>query len=1038
MLAVSLFIVASSAGSLADMPHAWLPENLALSNALIDGNPRTYEQFEIDPHFDPVCFGLEFPEAKKIGCVEIDFASLGWRVYEPSAPSTRIEAKVGGAWKTVETKLTKNYDKIDELAKHQGRGWSTWQFRFEPLKVEGIRIYTLASANNDASYRCIVPSRFAALEHAVKDLKPSEAPYALPKWLEPGANLAVGGVQAQGTIRWSKPVLINKLAARGIEGAEYLAGDQWRPCAICQRTDGSLTFLPVATKAVRVRAKGRVGAFLDMDAKRYFEAVEKSRSDMLGERFKSGRQDLASMESLLLPIDFSMVALGRPADLHETMMNWAGLFWMVETSACEKPSGEALPVQALDRWFLPVVDGEQLAQDIMATESKYLDGWLPATVTKSGNIEQTVYVTAPGSKVYANIAELSVKNATNAKKTFKVGYAMGRRRLYSAAGEYWTPFLADPQPTGYTLDKDGQTVRNKEGEAVFWSPVPGKLGGTAYEAVFETELTVEPKKTGQVAFAMPSVDEPLKAMPELDVKTLRNEFKDYWTGLMAKVATIDIPEKPFNDLVKNLLAQCLIITLDGDEVRYGAYFYESYFGIEEGWPAVALAQYGFGDEAKQVLRTMLKPQFMNKGDYHHQYRNGLDPWYAIMIGRLLQDDSWLKEILPISKECADWTIKVIAENKDANWGGVLPKHIYGGDVGMPAYSFYSNATCWRELHDTAWLCGHLGETDLAKTYQVKAESYRTRLNELADKLVDRSNGVPFLPMSFDLDTPSGHRDKEPAYPFLATRTSRGDTWGYVGNYWNLFAPTMMEVRLFDSTDERSSWIPDYMRRRGGLITGMARFDAGYDAGYSKGYIESLLQHGRREDYLTSLYGILAHGMSRNLLSSPEVSGIFPLRIDNLTLYREYERYRWNPYYRWMVDWISSWQSQEGEPTSAGPGMALQLIRSALVREDFSEDPTRKLLLLDGAPSHWFEKGKRVAFKDLRTFFGLASLKVECRGDSMSVEASLPAVPCRLRLPHPSSKPLVKVTVDGKDWTGFKGDEIELPNGAEIKKIEVKY
>jgi len=1038
MLAVGLVVLASWTGSLAGMPHAWLPENLNLSQALVDGNPRTYELFEIDAQFDPVCFGLEFPKPQKASCVEIDFASLGWRVYEPEPSATRIEAKVGGQWKTVEADLVRNYDRVGELAPHQGRGWSIWQFRFKPLSAEGIRLYAQASAHNDPGFRCIVPSRFAVFESAPQDLKPSPAPYAAPRWLEPGSDLAVGGRQSRGTVRWSKPVVLNRLVAKEIGDVEFLAGGEWKPAAVWKRDDNSVAFAPVSTVAVRAQAKGRIQAYFDPDGRRYFEAVEKSRSDLLGERFRAGQANLASMESLLLPIDFSMVAIGRPADLHETMVNWAGQFWMVEASACEKPDGTALPVQAVDRWFLPIVDGRQRSKDVFSTRTKCLKGWLPAMVTQCENVEQTVFVTAPGSGVYANIAELTIVNESTKSKTFRVGYAMGRRRLYNSPGEYWTPFLSDPQPTGYTLDKDGQTVRNKDGQIVFWSPQPGRLVGTPYEAVFETEVRVELKKTARIAFAMPSVDEPLKTMPPVEPQSLRKEFEEYWNGLMSRVAKVDIPEAPINDIVKNLLAQCLIITLDGDAVRYGAYFYESYFGIEEGWPAVALAQFGFADEAKRILRTMLRPEFMSKADYHHQYRNGLDPWYAITIGRLLQDDAWLREILPISKECADWTVKVTGENKDPKWGGTLPKHIYGGDIGMPAYSFYSNATCWRGLHDTAWLCTHLGETEAAKTYREKADAYRKRLLELADALVDRSNGVPFLPMSFDLDTPSGNREKEPAYPFLATHTTSGDTWGYVGNYWNLFAPTMMEVRLFDASDDRSKWIPDYMGRRGGVITGMARFDLGYDAIYGKGYMESLLELGRREDFLTSLYGMLAHGMSRNGFSCPEVSGIFPLRVDNLAMYREYERYRWNPHYRGMGQWLAGWQNQEGEPLSAGPGMALQLIRTALVREDLSEDPPRRLILLDGAPSLWFEDGKKLAFEGLRTYFGLASLRVASKAGLCEVDVSLPGVPCTVRLPHPQGKPISKVWIDGRAWAGFESDRIELPDGSKAAKIRVEY
>ena len=57
-------------------------------------------------------------------------------------------------------------------------------------------------------------------------------------------------------------------------------------------------------------------------------------------------------------------------------------------------------------------------------------------------------------------------------------YGMGRRRMYNAAGEPWTPFLSDPEPTGYKLDSDGKTVRNAAGEIVFCSLQPGRTASS--------------------------------------------------------------------------------------------------------------------------------------------------------------------------------------------------------------------------------------------------------------------------------------------------------------------------------------------------------------------------------------------------------------------------------------------------------------------------------------------------------------------------------------------------------------------------------
>ena len=64
----------------------------------------------------------------------------------------------------------------------------------------------------------------------------------------------------------------------------------------------------------------------------------------------------------------------------------------------------------------------------------------------------------------------------------------------------------------------------------------------------------------------------------------------------------------------------MIALRDGQQLKYGAYWYEDYFGVEEGWPIVALAQYGHPDQAQSAAEIMLSPQLMDKTNYHHQYR----------------------------------------------------------------------------------------------------------------------------------------------------------------------------------------------------------------------------------------------------------------------------------------------------------------------------------------------------------------------------------------------------------------------------------
>ncbi len=1042
-------------------PKSWTPNERVLPQRVCDGNPNTYELLHTGLNQDPADFGLEWKTPTKISTVRFGFASLGGRTYEPDAGLSTLEFKSKGIWKSLRTELTLDTTHDKDLAQVAGRGTVWWTFRFEQTLVEAVRLRALSSAHSDPGYQCIaleeIESSLDSRAFVPGRVNEIGSRSANPGWLMAGANLAApdsGATISRGVlteVRWGKPVILNSVHAvvAGNELAiEFLAGKDWRPVSKTPHSNtNTYPFLPVSTRAVRVHTLQPLTVHLDDEARRYFESVKNSRVDVLGERFRHSQvRDLAEMESYLSPLNFSKAAIGRPGDLHETMSMWTGTFLMVENSAgMDSQTGLKLPSQDLDRWFAPCATKQRLGGDWMRTHSRYLDGWLPATVTEmeEGSLayRQTLFVTAPGQTNYGNISIVEVTNRAAQITSGHFSYAMGLRPIYA---NNWTPFSQDPLPTDYRLDSDKKVVRNLRGEIVLQAFEPGIWSGTAKENHLGYDFTLNPGQTRLLCFYLPNVDAPIRKPAVIDAKKELEAFKSWWNNLLKKGATLDVPEQPINDLYRNLIAQALIITLDGNLVRYGAYQYEAYFGVEEGWPAVALAQYGFAEPAKRISELMLAPEQMDKGNYHHQYRNGLDPWYAITIAKLTGDMNWLQTLEPTLRSCAEWTIKVTHDNLDPKYGGTLPKHIYGGDIAMPAYSLYSNATCWRGLHDTAEALEMLDrafkreESPDVSRYREEAEKYRKRILELADSLVDKSNGENFLPMSFDLETPFGHKDKEPSYPFLATHTTSGDIWGYVGNYWNLFAPLLLEVHLFDIGDKRQSWIPKTIETHGGLITGLARFDLGLDHIYGKGYIESLLQQGRREDFQSAFYGLLANGMSRNLFSSPEVSGVFPLRTDNLTQYREHEREQWNWFYRFMGPWVAGWQNQEGEPLSAGAGMALQILRMALVREDDRQDPAVGLRLLDGAPAHWFEDGKHVAVKGMRTFFGKVAFRVESHGGNYKAWIKAPNVPFTIYLPHSKGLELKEVRVNGILCKTFSANEISIKEHSVEAIIDARF
>jgi hypothetical protein len=307
---------------------------------------------------------------------------------------------------------------------------------------------------------------------------------------------------------------------------------------------------------------------------------------------------------------------------------------------------------------------------------------------------------------------------------------------------------------------------------------------------------------------------------------------------------------------------------------------------------------------------------------------------------------------------------------------------------------------------------------------------------ISDQLVDQGTDPPFLPMSFELGTSGAadYRQKESSYPFLSPDVPATDTPAYLANYWNLFAPMMLEVKPFAVTDPRASWIPRYIEERGGLLAGLTRFLMGLDAEYGKGYYESLLENGDRTRFLTSLYGLFAHGMSSNLYSFPEVAGVFPLRTSNEANWREHMREIWNWYFKWD---FGGWHTTEGDPLSAAPGMALQLLRLALVRETM-ESAQDELRLLDGAPVQWFLPGKQITIDRAPTFFGQCSLSVVSEAGVIRAhvqrEKGFRAKVTTLRLPGEDGRHIRSVQLNGQEYRDFSGDEIRLPAGDSVDLV----
>ncbi|MBM4045424.1 MAG: hypothetical protein FJ279_09935 [Planctomycetes bacterium] len=896
------------------------------------------------------------------------------------------------------------------------------------------------------------------------------------------------------TVSWTRPKMLSycvvdpkELGSCELPKAEWWDGREWRPVPRpSPRSKGGgrmeVSFDPVATTALRVSGGEikSVEAGLDAEGKAWFEAARASGFDVLGEaarkRSAANEPDYETVASLALPLDFLRGFIGRPDDDVETIVTWNGTLLQSLTL-----TGSA--VKGQDRWFAFAVNGELPGGNPELADAKCLEGWLPGVelawrpvrlwrivrekapaIAGGPNLlgeepqqvgdselrpplqcNLTAFTTASGDKVYADLTRVEVTNPSEKAVKASLTLALGRRpntMVFHRASEKGmppaNPCYLDPVPTGYQPGPDGASVRSAEGQVVAFADRRGEWGGTPLESHLTFQLDLKPRGKQAIRFVFPHLTAPVtdeKALAKLDFDKSLRLFRDYWAKEVTRGMRIHVPDERVNLIARNHLAQRLIIP-DQSVSKYGTYFYEWPIGLEDWWPIIALAQWGYAAEAKRLAADIIDRYKKDLGGGHQGYRTGLGGMGGREVFALTGDEAWAKSVLPELKRKVEWTLSQRREPEQNPLGqGLLRKDTYGGDVHAPAFAAYGNMTCWRGMRDTAWVAERLGEKELAQTYRAEAAEYRRRIHEVfADKLLDKSTDLPFVPNAFEIgdpakmDTHAGKfREREKPYPSLHQ--------DLLGGYWNLFMGMALELDLFPAGSEPSRWVTDYMEQRGGVALGLARFMDGVDWHYGVGYLKTLLERGERAKFLTSYYGALAHGGSRSLLGTPEAARIWPTRVSNEALAAEFRVNVWN--------WTGYY-----EALSAAPGVALQLLRLMLVREgkDADGEYDGSLVLLSGIPRRWLEDGKEIAIENAPTHFGPISLTAKSRLAKKRVEVKLQLSdppyggPSRivLHLPVPDGLKLQSAEVNGKPVKPLAKGVIAFPADSASLKVVAAF
>jgi hypothetical protein len=485
---------------------------------------------------------------------------------------------------------------------------------------------------------------------------------------------------------------------------------------------------------------------------------------------------------------------------------------------------------------------------------------------------------------------------------------------------------------------------------------------------------------------------------EFDEKWAQTE--QFWQEWLGQGMQVEVPEPRVQEAWRAWRAYSFLdVDRRGElyEPHDGAGFYEAIFGYSAALYAHALDLWGYPAHAARYLDTLIHHQ-QPDGLYTENF--GLPDNGALLFAlaqhhRLTGDDDHLRRVAPAMQAAAHWVIqrrqeshRAAAEN-DVTYGLIRFRPYC--DYGEPTVDYFGEVYNCVGLEETAAAFRRIGRTDEARRLEEEAKSYRRDIVASMDRAVVQKDGMSLLPME-----PDTHR-------LLKAESYRA------GGYYGLVASCFLEIQFLPPRDPRIYWVTDALERRRGLILGLSEFARGVDHAYTYGYLLTQLRRDEVRRVLLGFYGMLAYGMSRGTYSGVECTQI-TTGENALTL-----------------------------PHLYSCTQQLRLLRMLLLREEGDD-----LLLAYAIPRSWLANGQRVAVRRAPTAFGPASFAITSHVDAgritVRVEPPMRKTPrsVRVRLRHPTRAHIARVTVNGRRWTSWSGEVIDLGPLRGPAEVQVRY
>jgi hypothetical protein len=636
-----------------------------------------------------------------------------------------------------------------------------------------------------------------------------------------------------------------------------------------------------------------------------------------------------------------------------------------------------------------------------------------------------------GREILVTVARWRLKNESGREESvrlaFRIGEAVSGQSLFKEPPAYPAPLLFKHP---FVVETGGKILlRAGVAEAAVALKPVARAGGPSGTAPAGQELTIDfrlkpgEEKTVDVFIPyFPAGAEKTGDLERLAVEPQLEVFRNFWTRELNRRAQFIVPEKRIRDSYRASLAYNMILTdrnPKGFSVPHpDATAYEHVWAGDSGCIIHAADRLGYRDDAEAYLDYFLARQGQRapegevssadgffSGDVpglRWMGENGFILWAMAEHYKLTGDRAWLRRVAPKMIKSCDWIIRERTRTK-AMTNGERPRH-YGllpkgraSDNAELNYFYWTDTYSYGGLRGTADILPEIGLGQEAARLRAEADDYKASLLDSVERSILRETNPPFFPQGPYMNQPP-------------TAESLAASW------YSLCSPIyMVEMGLFGADDPKASWVNGTIEKyvmTSGLPT-LVR--PGYiDPHYVYNQALSQLIRGETEKFLWTFYSVFAYGQSRSTYATLECNDIVTGSSGD------------------------AWDSLRMPHMHSG-SRVLALLRIALLLEDGDA-----LHLLAGTPRGWLAPGKSIEVRNAPTLFGEVGVRCESRPSGREIGITIDPPhrkPARIILhvrPPSKTGSLASVTVDGKEWTKFRGEVIDLGRLASRTVVVCRY